>query len=514
MANEVKQYGVHEWVVGPLDGPYVERACVKVTHEDGTALTLPAFFDGEDTWRVRFCPSLIGRWKVDGPIDDLSEVECVANDDPEAHGRLCVDPEHPHRFVYADGTSAKPMGFEWNWMTAYHQEHQTLRDDRTNPTFSGALDLIQAGGFNYIVANLYADYYHKTPVTDETEAYLYQHPRLYPFGGTNEAPDHDTLNVAFFQDLDRAVETLNERHITLHLMIQVQNKKVNWPEKRSSADDQFWQYVAARYQAYPNIVWDLSKESYNLLKHTGNHDYAISRVTLIRDLDAHGNLVTAHDSERESWGRSTQLDDVCDFITDQVKFSGTVDVWERGSATRLNREAVRRWRNVEKPYLNVEYGYEEGDPPHVAPIPKMTVSGEAMLMWTWALIVGGAYANYYYCNTSWDLCRFDRTPESWTWFRYLRDFVDEIDLQGLVPDNDYVSEGMCSSEDGERFLIYLPDGGSTRVDLSACGEGELQARWMDTLTGERVDATIEERGFWKEVGNPLGGNNPCVVYVG
>jgi hypothetical protein len=523
VSKEIEQYQVHEIVLtapGQSD-PFSASVSVVFTHQDRTRLEVPAFYDGGDKWRVRVSPSKVGRWtaEVSGDVagfeeSKLPDLTFVPSKDPGGHGRLGVSDEYPHRFAFEDGTAALPLGFEWNWMTAYHQEHGVGRDDSPNPTFKGALDRIQAGGFNYIVANLYADYYHKTPNTDETKPYLYQHPRLYPFGGTNDAPDHSVLNPAFFQDLDKAVEELNRRHIILHLMIQVQNKKVNWPEPGSSEDDQFWRYVVARYQAYPNIVWDLSKESYNLLKRTGSHEYALSRVKLIRETDAHANLVTAHDTERESWGRSTELDDACDFITDQVKFSGTVDGWERGSATRLNAEAIRRWRNVDKPYLNVEYGYEEGQPPHVAPIPKMTVSGDTMLMWTWALLAGGAYANYYYCNTSWDLCRFDMSPESWERFRYLKDFVDPVDLHTMVPDNDYASAGMCSSRNGESFLVYLPDGGNTRIDLSQCGETDLRATWMDTHTGERMETGVEERGFWKELVNPLAGGNPCVVYVG
>jgi len=54
----------------------------------------------------------------------------------------------------------------------------------------------------------------------------------------------------------------------------------------------------------------------------------LSRVQLIREEDAHQNLVTAHDTESESWGRSTELDDACDSITDQVKFSDTVEGWQ------------------------------------------------------------------------------------------------------------------------------------------------------------------------------------------
>jgi hypothetical protein len=144
----------------------------------------------------------------------------------------------------------------------------------------------------------------------------------------------------------------------------------------------------------------------------------------------------------------------------------------------------------------------------------MTVSGETMLDWTWALVVGGAYANYYYCNTSWDLCRFDLTPKSWASFGHLRAFMDDVDLQAMVPDNDYVSRGLCSSDDGKSFLVYLPDGGNTRVDLSLSGGIALKATWMNTRSGERLDVILEEKGFSAKLVNPLADLEiPSVVHV-
>jgi hypothetical protein len=246
VSESIEQYRVHAFelkATQQVDDPFSIRVGLTATHEDGIRLDIPGFYDGDDTWRIRFSPSLTGKWtcSVTSDVDELNQpladLVCVPNTDPDAHGRVGVSNDHAHRFAHADGTSFVPLGFEWNWLSAYHQEHADPRDDRPNPTFAGALDRIQAGGFNYIVANLYADYYNKTPDTDETRPYLYQHPRLYPFGGTNEHPDHSVLNPSFFQDLDKAVEALKRRHITLHLMIQVQNKKVNWPEPGSSEDD-------------------------------------------------------------------------------------------------------------------------------------------------------------------------------------------------------------------------------------------------------------------------------------
>ena len=503
--------------------PFDVTLSATFTHDAGTVLNVPGFYDGHGTWRIRFGPTKEGTWRgvviSDDPnLNDPGElvVQCVPNENTHIRGRVKVDEARPHRFCFEDGSVCVPLGFEWDWMTAYHQVHGGGETpERDNPNFDAAVDLLCEHGFNYVMANLYAHYYHRTEVSERTEAYLYQRPELYPFGGTNDAPDHTRLNVAFFQDFDRAIDVLHQRGVILHLMMQVQNKKVNWPAWWSAEDDLFWHYVVARYQAYSNVIWDVSKETYNLLHRSGSHHYALSRIALIRKQDGYGNLITAHDTERESWGKETVVDAACDFVSDQVKFSGTVDGWELASADKLNREAIRRWRNVNKPYLNMEYGYEVGNPPLAAPIPKMTVSGETMLLWTWALYVGGAYANYYYCNTSWDIVRFDPMPESWARFRYLVDFLALMDLNALVPDNDFVDRGMCSAEVGKQYFVFLPEGGHTQIDLSAVvSETNLQVVWMDIWTGERLEQDVDELKFNTNLKNPLSNiNATCAIYL-
>lgn len=522
----VARFDVHDFELQSdlsYENPFHVALSATFTHASGTTLNVPGFYDGNGTWRIRFGPTKEGAWHGVVASDDPNlrgtdalVVTCVPNENERIHGRVRVDDAASHRFRFEDGSACVPLGFEWDWMTAYHQVHGVGQSsDRDNPSFDAAVDLLCESGFNYVMANLYAHYYHRTEVSDRTEHYLYQRPEHGPFKGTNDEPDHSRLNVHFFQDFDRAIDVLHQRGVILHLMVQVQNKKVNWPAWWSAEDGLFWHYVVARYQAYSNMIWDVSKETYNLLNRSGSHHYALSRIALIRKHDGYGNLITAHDTERESWGKETVVDAACDFISDQVKFGGTVNGWEMASADKLNREAVRRWRNVDKPYLNMEYGYEVGNPPLAAPIPKMTVSGETMLLWTWALYVGGAYANYYYCNTSWDIVRFDPVPESWAGFRYLVDFLNLMDLNALVPDNDFVDAGMCSVEPGKQYFVFLPEGGNTQIDLSVVkSEAHVVGVWMDIWTGERVAQDIDDLKFTTNLKNPLtNGQAPCAIYL-
>jgi hypothetical protein len=163
----------------------------------------------------------------------------------------------------------------------------------------------------------------------------------------------------------------------------------------------------------------------------------------------------------------------------------------------------------------MEYGYEEGDPPLATPIPKMTVSGQTMLLWTWALYAGGAYPNYYYCNTSWDVVRFYPVPPSWARFRFLADFLSLMDLNGLIPDNEYVNSGMCSAEPGQQYFVFLPEGGHAQIDLSAVKPAtQLSGLWMDILTGEHVEQRIEDFSFTTGLTNPLSRlDAPCGLYL-
>ncbi|KKK56508.1 hypothetical protein LCGC14_3063820, partial [marine sediment metagenome] len=305
------------------------------THESGERIeNLPGFYDGDGTWKVRFAPNLEGKWsgvtasndpKLDGV--KLPAVECVANDNRAVCGVMGIDPEYSHRFAWSDGTPYIYLGFECDWLFAYHQR---AGDEK----FRKAMDLLDERGFNCIIMNVYA---HLGFSRDQDPAeHFFDPPDMYVFEGTNDQPDHSRLNLEFFKDFDQVMSYLHAKGIVVHLMIQVQNKEVKWPRRMTAEDDMYWRYVVARYQAYGNIVWDTSKESYNLLNDLAEHAYVLDRINLIRTNDAYAHLVTVHDSENESWGSVSEADEASDFISDQIHF---------GEPDGYNREAIRRWRD-------------------------------------------------------------------------------------------------------------------------------------------------------------------------
>ena len=134
---------------------------------------------------------------------------------------------------------------------------------------------------------------------------------MFPWEGTNEKPDHSRLNPAFFKVYDGMMRASQDKGIVAHIMIKVYNKMVNWPAKWSRDEERYFRYVVARYQAFSNVVWDFSKESYN-----EKDEILQSRlIDLVRAQDAYDRLTTAHDDDLYEWDR--ELSRNLDFRTDQ-----------------------------------------------------------------------------------------------------------------------------------------------------------------------------------------------------
>ena len=140
-------------------------------------------------------------------------------------------------------------------------------------------------------------------VTWEKDKKLKDHPEyeyggredIFPFLGSNSNPDFSSLNFGFFEHLDKVLATMHDKELVSHLMIYVWNKKVNWPEMQSEADNMYYDYVIKRYQAFPNIIWDVSKEALSYGR--ASEDYILERVQRTRKLDSFHRLVSVHDQE-------------------------------------------------------------------------------------------------------------------------------------------------------------------------------------------------------------------------
>jgi Chitobiase/beta-hexosaminidase C-terminal domain/Family of unknown function (DUF6298) len=65
---------------------------------------------------------------------------------------------------------------------------------------------------------------------------------------------------------------------------------------------------------------------------------------------------------------------------------------------------------------------------------------------------------------------------------YTRRYSQLVDLSFMSPNSELCSSGYCLINPGREYLIYLPNGGTVRVDLSAAS-GNFVATWLSPVTG-------------------------------
>ncbi len=485
---EVEQYHVYEIVLtGSREhaNPFMVDVSATIKGPGWVKMVVPGFYDGKNTWRIRFSPTETGLWQyatrcdVDPAMNwQRGQIESVPNAHSNIHGGLKIDREHPHHFVYEDGTRYFLLGFEADWAWALGMS------DRDLSKLKGFVDTVADYGFNHIVMNAYA---HDTAwARGKSSDWDHGPPNMYAWEGTNDSPDHSRMNVRFWQHYDSLIRYLQEKGIVAHIMMRVYNKLVDWPRNNSPEDWLYYRYIIARYQAFSNVVWDFSKEAHN----EKNAEYKIRVLKAVKTWDAHDRLITVHD---DNGNYDNGNYDICDFRSDQQH--------GRWGETIQSQRKARTW-----PVVNIEYGYERG----VDDLPTYGVKQDwqEVLRRTYEIICAGGYPNYYYSNTSWDVIKWQPEPPGWKRYRILRDFLDGVEYWTMSPKE---RTGGCwvFANEGKEYLIFAP-GGEAEFTVSNA-PSSLHGQWFNIETGERKDAGTFANGYHSK-DSPFG-KTPVVLHL-
>ena len=98
---------------------------VAIAGPDGKDLTVPAFFDGGQTWRVRFTPTSTGKYSIraitlngkDANAQKIEKREFDVSGQPRP-GFVRIDPKNVMRFIFDDGSPYYPIGYDLAWRQA------------------------------------------------------------------------------------------------------------------------------------------------------------------------------------------------------------------------------------------------------------------------------------------------------------------------------------------------------------------------------------------------------------
>ena len=238
-----------------IDDPYTAvDVWADFTHDDGTTLRRPAFYDGGRTWRIRFAsPHDHGTWRwtssASGPDTGLHEVSGSLTVAPDAS----PNPFHRHGFwrmspdgrslVHADGTPAILVG-DTAWALPWRATEDDVRvyaADRAGKGFNAVL-----------LMTVQPDMRAVGPRDRRADEGFDVGFEDLPTGHINE------LNPAYFQYLDRLVDILTEHGIVPVLQPVFQGfgwkgLGVAGTVVPPSEYARYCRYLVARYGARPAV---------------------------------------------------------------------------------------------------------------------------------------------------------------------------------------------------------------------------------------------------------------------
>lgn len=357
-----------------VSNPYrAVSATAQLTAPDGTGVrSIPLFWDGGTTWRVRFSPDVVGTWQWRTQSDDrgldgaCGTFEVVPSD---RRGSLEPMAGYPHHFQRQDGSPTWFLG-ETAWSLYVDDAGQA--HDRAAAEHH--IDVRAAQGFNVVHSMLMSEL-------------GWSNAGGPPF----EDLAGERINPAYWQEVDRRLAYLNGKGMVAGLVLA-------WARKRREDVEPFaWdrfpdletkvryaRYIAARYGAY-SVYWIVAGE-WNASTRWHDDVQQVRREYLaigdaLRAADPHGRMIGIHPGTGG--------------VHSVREFSDAATWMSFGDYQQNYRELhgeVLASRSIGKPVVNGEYAYYLRDARHDGRVDKPnSQSLDVIRHATWDVVMAGGY---------------------------------------------------------------------------------------------------------------------------
>jgi hypothetical protein len=457
------------------DNPYLDVGVTGVfISPTGKEMRLAGFWNGGQTWRVRFAPNERGIWNyrtesADGELRSSGSFEALPS---TRRGFVRVSKARPYQFEYSDGTPFLLMGdTNWDGMS---------KGVGLNPHFKNYINVRAEQGFNayhaMVINNRY-DY-----GTNEGGS---------PFALFDpETRDFNRLNPNFFQWVDRRVAYADSVGMVSILFFA-------WAEevRKMSAEQyqRFVLYVVSRCAAY-NVFWILAGDYqayfYNppLYRQVGEavaqadpFDHPIS----IHPRDG----CTNREFAREPW---------LSYVMHQLRDAG-----------EFLADTVRADRIYNKPVVNGEYGYHVPESRH--PYHGILQGADYTRTGGWSIFTAGGFFVAGFKHTFYDPDGhypydpgFDLPPVYFDlqnakdleaarqYGVFAKFFSEQTSWPDLQPRRDLVRDGQTEllAKPGEEYVAYNARGGRMRLQLPE--RQHFSLAWFDPIRGVLAPGRIFE----------------------
>jgi hypothetical protein len=458
---------------------------------------VPGYWDGDRLFRVRFAPPLIGDWEFTLASSDpelatydgetafraVEPDEALLAENPNYRGFLRTS-EDDRYLVYDDGTPFLWMGATiWDGNSVNMAWGLDPDDEGPNVAeFPYFIDDRKEKGFTLI--QILVGEPNKDPGSRMTGINE---------GGALFLSRYDEINPENFQYLDRRIAYIADSGLIPCIFF-------HWGDafnhmSQSELQD-YYKYIVARYHAY-NVVWTIS----------GEYHYA-DNFAVIRELgeylqgiDPAGHPISIHPGPASTNKSSNE-----DFNGESWIDVHMHQTWQQDEGALMEADYAL---SPATPIVNSEAGYD-GIWGH----DRSQVREDAWVV----LMTGSGYTYGAHGLWAWnDGCCDDYVDPHPRWYDVI-DLESSSDMERLVsfwsetqwwltsPRDDLVNRGRCRAEEGRQYIVYLPDGGSVRVDLTEAS-GDLSVLWFNPSNGTRESASAVSAGGMTTLDSPFGGES-------
>ena len=252
----------------------------------------------------------------------------------------------------------------------------------------------------------------------------------------------------------------------------------------------YYRELVARFGHHPALIWNFGEENTNSTEQRKAHASALHRLdpydhpvvmhthaTVEHHERHYGPLLGFEDFE----GASMQIRD------DPVVHSALIE-WMRRS-----REAGRPWI--------VSFDEQRTGRDGVAPDSLDDSRHDERRDHLWATLMAGSwgiewYFGYMYPNNDLDLENFRSRDQIWSMTRHALEFFHEYLPFPEMTSADHLSTDSgvyVLAKAGQSYAVYVPSGGSARLDLED-NEGEFEVSWFNPAEGGGLEDDVAVSG--------------------
>ena len=414
------------------------------TRPDGSRVKFWGFYDGSDTWKIRFMPDTIGLWRYEASFSDgrpgqSGRFQCVKSSIP---GMLSKDRSNPIWFGF------KPDGHIL--IRSFHVGDRFFAENFSNSKRSAFLDWAQRQGYNTL--SIASHYLNRST---EGRGKGWKTPNFW--NSNTQQP-----NPSEYGKAESILDNLSQRRIIVFPFAGFFGRDSNYPTKQPD-QTLYIQYTLARFGPYWNVLFNVAGPE----PRGGAKKFLVDDIDRlageINRMDVFEHLVTVHNRTGD------------DYFKDKPYTScGTLQGPKTTDLSKLS-EGLLGNHHLSKP-LYAQETLWAGNKNH----PKY--SAENIRKNAYVIMFSAAALNFADNdgNSSsgfsgdMDLAKKDQLLHDI--IKMVWDFFETVPFYRMSPRQDLVDNGFCLAEPGMQYLVYLPSRQTVNVSIS---NGPYDVTWID-----------------------------------